>query len=237
MSDDQNKFGVAQAESFLIAKGFKGPFSISTLHGGYWNQVMKASGPDGALVLKRYAKVLPNSLFPNLPAAEAAALTRLEGLNVAPEPRGFWLQDNILLYSFVEGSLWSGDLDAVAAMLIRKERADPACFRTVPWQPEGILEQGDGLLARCSDHGHAERLRHARPRQFEIASPARLSLIHTDIGPGNLVGSGSGLRLIDWQCPAEGDVTEDIYSFLSPAFQILSDRPPLADDQIGRAHV
>ena len=61
--------------------------------------------------------------------------------------------------------------------------------------------------------------------------PQKLSLIHTDIG-GNLVGEGSGLRLIDWQCPAIGDICEDIYSFLSPAFQILGERAPLTDAQV-----
>jgi thiamine kinase len=56
-------------------------------------------------------------------------------------------------------------------------------------------------------------------------------LIHTDVGV-NLVGSGGGLRLIDWQCPAVGDICEGIYSFLSPAFQILGERPQLSDEQI-----
>ena len=48
----------------------------------------------------------------------------------------------------------------------------------------------------------------------------------------NLVGAGSNLRLIDWQCPAIGDICEDIYSFLSPAFQILGERAPLTDAQV-----
>jgi hypothetical protein len=64
-----------------------------------------------------------------------------------------------------------------------------------------------------------------------VPPPQKLSLIHTDIGL-NLVGSGSNLRLIDWQCPAIGDICEDIYSFLSPAFQILGERAPLTDAQI-----
>ena len=63
-----------------------------------------------------------------------------------------------------------------------------------------------------------------------MTPPDRLSLIHTDIGV-NLVGAGENLRLIDWQCPAIGDLCEDIYSFLSPAFQILAKRKPLTDAQ------
>ena len=59
-----------------------------------------------------------------------------------------------------------------------------------------------------------------------------MSLIHTDIGAGNLIGTGSGLRLIDWQCPAEGDLAEDVYSFLSPAFQILNGRMPSVEEEM-----
>lgn len=220
-------FGIPQATAFLAAHGFHQPFSISMLRGGYWNQVMKVTCAEGTLVLKRYVEVLSNSLFPNFPDAEAAALERLEGLGVAPEPAGFWPEEKILIYRYVDGDLWSGDMAAVANLLRRKEAADPAGFRQVPWKPEGILEQGDGLLSRCIHDDLSLRLRSARPHPFEIAPPERLSLIHTDIGAGNLVGSGDGLRLIDWQCPAEGDLAEDVYSFLSPAFQILSDRLPV----------
>jgi hypothetical protein len=223
------EFGIAEATEFLVRHGFHAPFSISTLRGGYWNQVMKVACAEGSFVLKRYVEVLPNSLFPNLPEAEAAALDRLKGLAVAPEPAGFWPEQRILVYRYVEGDLWSDNTGDVADLLRRKERADPSGFRRVPWQPDQILAEGDRLLARCAEDELSTRLRLARPKPFDIAPPERLSLIHTDIGAGNLVGAGDGSRLIDWQCPAEGDLVEDVYSFLSPAFQILSDRTPLAD--------
>jgi hypothetical protein len=223
------EFGSEQAAAFLSTHGFQGPFSISTLRGGYWNQVMKVACAEGRFVLKRYVEVLPNSLFPNLPEAEAGALERLKGLAVAPEPAGFWPGEKILVYRYVEGKLWADDMAGVADLLQRKERADPAGFRRVPWQPEQILAEGDRLLARCSEDALSIRLKLARPKPFDITPPKRLSLIHTDIGAGNLVGDGAGLRLIDWQCPAEGDLAEDVYSFLSPAFQILNDRAPIGD--------
>lgn len=221
-------FGIDDAADFLTSHGFSPPLQISVLRGGYWNQVMKVVSAEGRFVLKRYVEVLPNSLFPNLPEAEAAALERLKGLGVAPEPVGFWPEEKILVYGYVEGDLWSGDLAAVAGLLRRKERADPAGFRRVPWQPEDILRQGDGLLARCHDDAMSLCLRAARPQPVDMGAPAKLSLIHTDIGAGNLIGVGEGLRLIDWQCPAEGDLAEDVYSFLSPAFQILNERAPVA---------
>jgi thiamine kinase len=42
-------------------------------------------------------------------------------------------------------------------------------------------------------------------------------LLHTDVVLGNLILGDNGLRLIDWQCPAIGDLIVDIMMFLSPA--------------------
>lgn len=222
-------FDEAAAADFLTRHGFATPVSITTLRGGYWNQVMRIASEDGTFVLKRYVEVLPNSLFPNLPDQEAKALDRLKGLSVAPDPIRFWPEEKILLYAYVEGDLWSGDFAAVADLLRRKEQASPEGFRKVPSHPASIRAQGDRLLARCTDDALTTRLRESRPRAFAFTPAEKLSLIHTDIGAGNLVGAGDGLRLIDWQCPAEGDLAEDVYSFLSPAFQILNDRAPIVE--------
>lgn len=225
-------FDEADAIAFLESHGFAGPFRAKMLRGGYWNKVMRIDSATGPYVLKRYVEVLPNSLFPNLPDQEAAALDRLKGADVAPEPVGFWPDDGILVYGYVEGNLWSDDVVAVADLLIRKEEISPAGFRAVPWQPEAILAEGDRLMARCSDDPLARRLRERRPEPQPVDPPARLSMIHTDIGAGNLIGTGAGVRLIDWQCPAEGDLAEDVYSFLSPAFQLLNERRPLTPDVV-----
>lgn len=225
-------FDEAAAAAFLERQGFAGPFRIRLLRGGYWNKVMRIEGAASTFVLKRYVEVLPNSLFPNMPDQEAAALDCLKGYDVAPEPVGFWPDDGILLYSYVEGDPWADDVVAVADLLRRKEAVSPTGFRAVPWQPETILAEGDRLMARCHDDRLARLLRECCPPPVPMEPPAKLSLIHTDIGAGNLIGKGAGLRLIDWQCPAEGDLAEDVYSFLSPAFQLLNERPPLAPDAI-----
>jgi hypothetical protein len=122
--------------------------------------------------------------------------------------------------------MWNSDMVGVAELLLRKEFADPNGFRTVPLTSEDILIEGDLLFARC-----ASEAVEFRPKPVAIPKLEKLSLIHTDVGV-NLVGAGTGLRLIDWQCPAIGDICEDIYSFLSPAFQILGGRPPLTYEQI-----
>lgn len=41
-------------------------------------------------------------------------------------------------------------------------------------------------------------------------SPLKLAPLHMDIHPGNLLATGEGLRLIDWEYAADGDVALDI---------------------------
>ena len=196
------------------------------LKGGYLNTVWSVDTPNGRLVAKEFVKPLNGTLFPNLPEDEAEALRRLGDLEVAPKMVGFWLDASLLVYEFVEGKMWDGDMQGVAQLLLRKEAADPTGFRGVPLNAHAILAKGDALFARCKSPPDA-----ICPSLVDVPIPQKLSLIHTDIGV-NLVGVGSGLRLIDWQCPAIGDICEDIYSFLSPAFQILAGRDPLTDAKV-----
>jgi thiamine kinase len=196
------------------------------LKGGYLNSVWRVDAPDRCLVAKEFAKPMTGTLFPNLPEDEAEALRRLAGLDVAPDLVGFWPDASLLVYEFAEGDMWDGDMRGVAQLLLRKEAADPTGFRTVPLTTTEIIAEGDALFARCVSPPGA-----TSPPSAEVPPLKKLSLIHTDIGV-NLVGEGTGLRLIDWQCPAVGDICEDIYSFLSPAFQILAEREPLTSTQV-----
>lgn len=200
---------------------WQGPVTLRALKGGYLNEVLLVSTGATKLVLKRFAPETTGTLFPNRPADEARALQRLEGLDVSPRLLGFWPDASVMIYEYVEGRPWQAGTADVARVLLRKEAADPAGFRHVPWHPQDILAEGDALFARCI------AVPPRRPAPPDLAPPGRLSLIHTDLGPGNLIGQGSGLRIIDWQCPAAGDLAEDIYSFLSPAFQILSEHVAL----------
>jgi hypothetical protein len=199
---------------------------FSKLTGGFHNAVWLVKIGDQQLVAKCFSETMTGTLFPNLPVDEAEALRRLEGLDVAPRLVGFWQEVSLLVYEYVEGNMWNSDMVGVAELLLRKEFADPNGFRTVPLTSEDILIEGDLLFARCDS-----KAVEFRPKSIAIPKLEKLSLIHTDVGV-NLVGAGSGLRLIDWQCPAIGDICEDIYSFLSPAFQILGGRPPLTYEQI-----
>lgn len=211
-----------QVDALLRQAGlWHGPASLRALKGGYLNEVLLVSTGNRKLVLKRFAPETTGTLFPNRPADEARAMQHLEGLAVAPRLLAFRPEVPLMIYDYVEGDPWETGTADVAALLLRKEEADPEGFRPVPLQPAQILAEGDALFVRC------RAVPPGRPAPCDCVPPARLSLIHTDLGPGNLIGHGAGLRIIDWQCAAAGDLVEDIYSFLSPAFQILSGHAPL----------
>ncbi len=205
--------------------------TVTPLTGGYWNAVARVRGTGFDWVAKVYAEGPGPLLFPMLPEDEVRALITLGGVGVAPEfvdflPRIDADDPAVLLYRWVDGNPWAGGVEDVAR-LFRAQHAVPASgFRSVPTSAAGIVAQAEPLLA-AADPADALRLRAAVPRDA-VPSAERRALIHTDAGPANLIVGAAGTRLIDWQCPALGDPAEDLFSFLSPAFQVLSQREPLA---------
>lgn len=218
----------AEVGVFLKAQGlWQGPVAVTPLKGGYLNEVLKVTTGSATLVLKRFAPAATGTLFPNLPADEARALKLLGPLGVAPRLLGYWPDQALMACSYVEGGQWQSGTGHVARLLLLKEAAEPAGFRKVPTDPAAIIAEGDALFARCKASPAA-----ARPLPVAVDPLRRLSLVHTDLGASNLIGAGAGLRIIDWQCPAAGDLTEDIYSFLSPGFHILNLHDTLTPDAV-----
>jgi hypothetical protein len=197
---------------------------------GFWNTVLHLETDQGDLVLKQYRDMPPGSLFPNLPADEARALQRLQGLNVAPDLVATLPDARILLYRYLPGPEWHSDVTAAAHLMRRQSRADPTGFRPVPTDAHAILSQADQILSRCHPDPTTRTVQSCRPIPQPTA-PAPLSLIHTDPAPANMIGQGPSLRLIDWQCPAAGDLAEDVSVLFSPAFRTLYNRPLLTTDQ------
>jgi thiamine kinase len=183
-------------------------------------------------VAKVYAAGDPEALFPILPDDEARALDVLAGHRVAPEPVAFLPAEGddpaVLLYAFVQGAQWAEGVDEVAALFRRQHDVAGADFRDVPTDAAGILDQGERLLEDAHTED-ADRLRAARPTR-PVPPAERRALIHTDAGAGNVIVGSDGARLIDWQCPACGDPAEDLFAFLSPAFQVLYGNEPLTAD-------
>lgn len=220
--------------AFLAAHGLaKAPAAtVEAMAGGYQNQVFRVRGAGFDWVVKRFRPAAEVTLFPNLPDAEALALQRLAACGAAPRPVAY-LPDGaegpVLVYEFYDGQPWTSDVAEVARLLHAIRSIDAEGFRPVPMVPREILMQGDAFAAACPTPVQ-QRLADARPRPVEMRSGPR-GLIHTDFGPGNLIAGAQGLKAIDWQCPAAGDVAEDLAAFLSPAFQILYGRKPLTPSE------
>ena len=197
------------------------------LTGGFWNTVLHLTTDQGDLVFKHYRPMPDNSLFLNLPADEAMALDRLKGLNVAPDLVAFVPAEDVLIYRFLPGPEWQNDVVAAALLMRRQSHADPTGFRRVPTTAPAILAEADQILSRCTEDATTRQLRQCRPvPQQHAAGPT--CLIHTDAAPANMIGHGANLRLIDWQCPAAGDLAQDVATLFSPAFLTLYDRPLLS---------
>jgi len=233
--DLKARWQVEDVLAFLgaAALGEGRPLTAKPLSGGYWNDVFRVRGDSIDWVVKRFSEVITGTMFPNLPEAEAAALERLDGLEVAPAPVAFFPDEGIgavLVYGFHAGRAWLRDVRPVAEAMRRQHQAAANGFRRVPVEPEGIVAQGEAILAHARADDHVARLKRLRPKPAPVPAPLqRRALIHTDAGAQNIIVGPEGLRIIDWQCPAAGDAAEDAYSFLSDAFQILNQHQPLSD--------
>jgi thiamine kinase len=206
--------------------------SVSLLEGGFWNDNFRVRGPGIDWVVKRYRKEHRESLFPNLPNAEAQALSVLHAAQVAPERVAFFEtaeEHPILVYQYWPGQVWHQDVVPIAQLLRRLHAlaVDRSDFRALPVDAAGILAQGDQLLDGLPPDDLVRRLRARRPEPVEGPSLIRPALVHTDVGAGNLIVGPEGVRLIDWQCPGIGDPAEDLWAFLAPVFQILFAHAPL----------
>jgi hypothetical protein len=105
-------------------------------------------------------------------------------------------------------------------------------FRQLPTEANALQEHAQAMLVRHPG-ALSDRVRQLRPaiRSGSDFSFPKEVLVHTDCGPGNMVSSPAGLRLIDWQCPGIGDGLQDVVTFLSPAMQVLYGYPVLSTAQ------
>ncbi len=221
-------------EMGLLGAGAEATATLLT--GGYWNAVSRVTGAGVDWVVKVFAEQDGWRLFPILADDEARALEVLRGQRVAPDPVGYRPRVGdrpaVLVYAWVDGGEWQAGAGPVGEMLRRQHAVPASGFREVPTGSEGILAEGERLLAGV-EPADAVALRALRPARL-VQPAARRVLIHTDAGTGNVIVGPDGPRLIDWQCPALGDPAEDLFCFLSPAFQVLYRHEPL-DERERRA--
>lgn len=191
------------------------------LSGGRTNSVWKISG-SVELICKLYSENTQNPLYENAPASEYACLKHLSGKSIAPEPRAFMTAGfgQVLVYEYLHGIIWDQDVASVADLLSRiHNEMLPNGLRDLPVGADALTEQSLGILAALEPE-RAETLRALQPI-VEVTFVNPLRFIHTDVVPGNIIQTNTGLRLIDWQCPGIGDPVEDLMMFLSPAMHYI----------------
>ena len=221
---------------------------LKLLTGGFWNQVYRLQFGEKLMVIKQFFKGVANPMFPVMPDTEAAALSYLQGSTCAPEPIAYLPQTpagDILLYGYVAGLPWKFDpqnaekcTKDVAELLARVHRTPidanaKNSFRLLPQSPKELYAHSLTLLGECDEtvRGSLEHLKQ-QLADCPLTVPCAPVLVHTDCGPGNIIVGDAGPCLIDWQCPGLGDPLQDMFTFASPAMQILYHCEPLADESI-----
>jgi len=221
---------------------------LKLLTGGFWNQVYRLQVGEKRMVIKQFFKGVTNPMFPVMPDTEAAALSYLQGSACAPEPIAYLPQTpagDILLYGYVAGLPWQFDpqnaekcTKDVADLLARVHRTPidanaKNSFRLLPQSPKELYAHSLTMLGECEEtvRGSLEHLKQTLAN-CPLTAPCEPVLVHTDCGPGNIIVGDAGPCLIDWQCPGLGDPLQDVFTFASPAMQILYRCEPLADGVI-----
>ena len=205
---------------------------FEVLHGGRTNQVWKFGNGFEIKVLKLYRDTNSNALFENNSHSEINCLTTLDATGLAPRllnqgshPLGRWI-----IYEHINGRSWSSDSAPVARLLARVHAQAPlAGLTSGPNGSAEIRQQTLGILARCQANSR-DRINKKMPN-WPVSPIDRPCLIHGDPVPGNIVLADQDPVLIDWQCPVNGDPTEDLALFLSPAMQKLYRGTPLTLDE------
>jgi hypothetical protein len=211
--------------------------SRTLLAGGYRNQVWKVRSGRGYVIEKQYSEDPgdPNPMYPNLPDHEAFAMAHLAGTGCAPELVSYREPHDhegaLVVYGYVTGTQWTRGVADVAQLLHTVHHLPaPKGMRRLHRSAAAAVAQADAIVADVPVARERSRMEALRPLHVSATPARRLSLVHTDCGPGNLIRTATGLVLIDWQCPGVGDAVEDLACFLSPAMMILYATPPHTAD-------
>jgi thiamine kinase len=205
----------------LLGRDAKEPIVVTKLTGGYRNLAHRVEGEGLDCVVKQYAPFDDNPLFPLLFDDECQSLAAFD--DIAPRLIALDRDRRILAYRFIAGDVWDGDLVGLGALLrMVGQVAPPVWLRRLSSSVEELRADTSHILADVADPPGA-LLDH-----FDVPDqPSPLRLVHTDCGPGNVIGARGHYLLIDWQCPGQGDPVEDLAAATSPGVQILYGRAPL----------
>lgn len=192
------------------------------LSGGRTNLVWRVRAAGGDFVVKLYVAGAETPLFPNDPNAEFALLARMAQIGLSPEPLGrlHGAFGEAVIYRYVAGRAWQGNVEMLANLLNRVHgQPVPNTIRQVASGSAALLAQCSRLIAECGPHDLLAASRDNLARRAEVGAVAVSGLIHADPVGTNIIETDKSLMLIDWQCPGIGDPCEDIAIVLSPFMQ------------------
>ena len=213
-------------ESNFVSRGA----AWTQLSGGRTNKAWRVDTADTSLVCKLFTSTKTNPLYPNFAVDEYNSQVALSGAGIAPDPIAFVQCEagDVVLYQHLEGETWKSNTASVGGLLSKVHDQTPyEGLRFLPSGSNALIDQIKGILAECTQLDWTPVIKDPK-----IGPTKHAVLIHTDIVANNIVVTQQGLRLIDWQCPALGDATEDLASFLSPAMQYLYGAGPLNGDDV-----
>jgi thiamine kinase len=207
----------------LVGRDPGEPVVITKLTGGYRNLIQRVEGDGFDWVVKQYAPADDNPLFPLRFDDEWRSLVHFEDAGIAPHLVAADRGRRVLVYGFVAGDVWDGDIAGMGALLSRVGRVAPVeWLRTLPSSVAELRVHTFDIL-----DGVSKPPRHLLDFFDVDDEPIDPRLVHTDCGPGNVIGASGHFTLVDWQCPGQGDPVEDLAAFTSPGVQILYGRAPL----------
>ena len=207
----------------LLGREANEPMVVTKLTGGYRNLTHRVEGDGFDYVIKQYGPPDDNPLFPLLFEDECRSLVDFEAAGIAPNLLATDRGRRLLAYRFIPGAVWNGDVVGLGRLLSKVGQVAPTGWlRRLPSNVEDLRAHTARILDAVTDPplGLIDH--------FDVTdSPFQLRLVHTDCGPGNVIGGSGGYKLIDWQCPGLGDPVEDLAAATSPGGQILYGRAPL----------
>ncbi|QPR27079.1 phosphotransferase [Edwardsiella hoshinae] len=175
---------------------------VSGLSGANW----RARNGDGVTFLLRPTTALRRQLGIDR-RYECQALRLAAAAALAPGCHG--VLDGWLFADWLAGrSLATGgtDITRLASLLVGVHRLPPRlplrslrCYCARYWQ----------RLAPARRTFQAQRI-HRRWQRRREPRPLKLALLHMDVHDGNLLETTQGLRLIDWEYAASGDIALDL---------------------------
>ena len=207
----------------LLGRDTNEPVVITKLAGGYRNIIHRVEGEDFDCIVKQCAPPDDNPMFPLLFEDEWRSLAAFEQYGIAPCLIATDPDRRLLAYRFIPGDVWDGDLVGLGALLSRVGQVPPpGWLRKLPSGVGELRAHTIRILGEVADPPGG-LLQH-----FDVPDgsfPTRL--VHTDCGPGNVIGGSGQYVLVDWQCPGRGDPVEDLAAATSPGVQILYGRVPM----------